>query len=258
MITILIVGNNISDNERIAGSIIGGTELTTCVICTRSAAEAQQMAESGVHKIDLFIISIKMKEQSGHRLAEKIRKIPEYRDCPILFVTNLSYNASGFSELATYQSYRKYNYISLPVERIDVQGKLGLYLETIISSQSARSQAERAVSLSHIKGEAVIGVKDIFFAEVRNKICSIYTADEIFEISRKNLNDIIKIVDDSYFLRCHRGFALNIRHLKGIEKTDRRLWRAVFGNGSGTCLISKSYIDPVMEKYKTFQSIQSK
>ena len=40
MITILIVGNNIADNEQIAGSIIGGTELTTCIICTHSAPEA--------------------------------------------------------------------------------------------------------------------------------------------------------------------------------------------------------------------------
>lgn len=254
MITILIVGNNISDNERIAGSIIGGTELTTCVICTRSASEALKIAESRRNKIDLFIISIRMKEQSGYRLAEKIRKIPEYRNCPILFVTNLSYNLSGFSDLATYQSYRNYNYISLPIARTDVQGKLGLYLEEIILNQASRDRAERAVFLSHTKGEAFIGVKNILFAEVRNKICSIVTTEGTFEVSRKNLNDIIGIVDDDYFLRCHRGFALNVRQLKGIEKVDRRIWKAVFENGVRTCLISRSYIDPVMEKYKSYRA----
>lgn len=107
MITILIVGNNIADNERIAGGIIGGTELTTCVICTHTAPEALKVIESRRYKIDLFVISIKMKEQSGYRLAEKIRKLAEYRDCPILFVTNSSYSLSGFSELTTFQSYKK-------------------------------------------------------------------------------------------------------------------------------------------------------
>lgn len=255
MITILIVGNNIQDNERIAGSIIGGTELATCVICTRSAAEALEIAESRIYKIDLFIISIRMKEQSGNRLAERLRKMPEYRECPILFVTGLSYNHSGFSDLATYQSYRKYNYISLPIERIDVQGKLGLYLEEIISNQSFRDKPERAVYLSHSKGEAFIPRKEILFAEVRSKVCRIFTTDGSYELNRQGLEDLIRVVDDDLFLRCHRGFALNIRHLRGIEKLEGRLWKAVFEIDAGTCLISRSYISQVMERYRAFQAI---
>jgi len=251
MITILIAGNDIHDNERIAGSVIGGTELTTCVICTRSASEALRIAEDGIFKIDLFIISIKMKDLSGHRLAEQLRKIPQYRDCPILFVTNLSYNLSGFPDLATFHSYRKHNYISLPVDRIDVQGKLGLYLEAIQSAQSGRSLEERAVYLCHEKGEVLIHVKDILYAEVRNKICSIYTAEEIYEISRKNLTEITESLDNGYFMRCHRAFALNVKQLRGIEKIDRRLWKAVFTVSCGTCLISKSYIETVMDRYKS-------
>ena len=216
MITILIAGNNIADNEQIAGSIIGGTELATCVICTLSATEALKVIDSRQYKIDLFVISIKMKEQSGNRLAEKIRKMTEYKDCPILFVTNLSYSLSGFSDLATYQSYRKYNYIPLPIARVDVQGKLGLYLEDIIKNQSLRNKAERAVYMTHTKGDTFIGVKDILFAEVRNKVCSVITTEGTFEMNRKSLNDMIKVVDDDLFLRCHRGFALNVKQLNGI------------------------------------------
>jgi DNA-binding LytR/AlgR family response regulator len=254
MITILIVGNNIQDNERIAGSIIGGTELATCVISTRSAAEALEIAESRTYKIDLFIISIRMKDQSGNRLAEKIRKIPEYRECPILFVTGLSYNHSGFSDLATFQSYRKYNYISLPIERTDVQGKLGLYLEEIVSNQTSRDKPERAVYLSHSKGEVFIPRKEILFAEVRSKVCQVVTENGSYEISRQGLEDLISLVDDDLFLRCHRGFALNIRQLKGIEKLDGRIWTAVFKNAAGPCLISRTYIDQVMERYRAFQA----
>lgn len=254
MITILIAGNNIADNERIAGSVIGGSELTTCVISTRSPQEALSLAKSGPYRIDLFIISIRMKEHSGYRLAEKLRRIPEYRNSPILFVTNLSYSLSGFSELATYQSYRKFNYISLPIERIDVQGKIGLYLEEIISNQSARNRTERAVFLSHAKGEAFVGIKEILFAEIRNKVCTVFTADGAYQLNRRTLEEIITIVDDELFLRCHRSFAVNVKQLRGIERLDRRIWRAVFDRDAGPCLISESYFGPVMEKYKAFQA----
>lgn len=254
MITILIAGDNIADNERIAGSVIGGSELTTCVISTRSPSEALELAKTGPYKIDLFIISIRMKEQSGYRLAEKLRRIPEYRNSPILFVTSLSYNLSGFPELATYQSYRKFNYISLPIERIDVQGKIGLYLEEIISNQSSRNRAERAVFLPHAKGETFVGLKDILSAEVRNKVCTVFTTDGAYQLSRRTLDEMIGIVDDEFFLRCHRSFAVNVRQLRGIEKVDRRIWRAVFDLDTEPCLISSSYLGPVMEKYKTFQA----
>lgn len=250
MITILIVGDNITDNERIAGSIIGGTELSTCVLCTRSADEALKIAESRQYTIDLFIIHVRMKEQSGYLLSEKIRKLPKYRECPVIFVTSLSYNASGFPDLATYQSYRKFNYISLPVKRIDVQGKLGLYLDEILASQALRDKADRAIFLNHAKGEAIISVREILYAEVQGKTCRVYTAEDVFEIKRKNLAEIIDAVDDNAFLRCHRGFALNIKQLKGIEKVDRRIWKAIFQKENGTCLISKSYFESIMKAYK--------
>lgn len=256
MITILIVGNNIADNERIAGSIIGGTELTTCVICTHSAPEAWKVIESRQYKIDLFVISIRMKEQGGFRLAERIRKIAEYRECPVLFVTNSSYSLSGFSQLTTYQSYKKFNYISLPITRIDVQGKLGLYLEEIVQNHSANQKSEQAVYLAHTKGETFLSVKEILFAEVQNKICSIYTTNGIFHMQRKNLSQVMALIEDDCFIRCHRAFALNIRRLKGIEKIERRIWKAVFENCSEACLISKTYVQTVTEKYKTCQNGQ--
>lgn len=252
MITILIVGNNITDNEQIAGSIIGGTELTTCVISTRSAVEAYQIAESKTPKIDLFIVSVRMKEQSGYKLSEKLRRLPEYRDCPILFVTGLSYNASGFPDLATYQSYRKHNYISLPVKRTDVQGKLGLYLEEILASQAFRRKDERAILLEHKTGEAFVRVREILFAEVQNKTCRLITESAVYEISHRSLNDLIEVIDEVGFMRCHRGFALNVRQLKGIETAGRRLWQAVFSKEAGTCLISKTYYALIFEKYQSF------
>ncbi len=125
-------------------------------------------------------------------------------------------------------------------------------LEEIIQTQSARNQSERAVFISHATGDAFIGIKDILFAEVQNKTTSLFTTEGIFRINRKSLLDIISIVDDDFFLRCHRSFALNVKQIKGIETVDRRIWRAVFEKQKETCLISQTYLDAILEKYKAF------
>lgn len=252
MITILIAGDHIADNERISASIIGGTELTTCVICARSGIEAQRVIESRIEPIDLFIVSIKLRDQSGYRLAEFIRKDHRYRDTPILFVTNSSPSLAGFSEMTTYQSYKKHHYISLPITRIDVQSKLGLYLEQIISNQGKRNSAERAVQIKHSKGETLLVVQEILFAEVQNKNCRITTLSGCYEVLNKGLKDIIFMISDDYFLRCHKSFALNIRQLKGIEKAERRIWNASFPSAQEPCLISSTYLPKIMEVYRDF------
>lgn len=250
MITILIAGDHIVDNERVAASIIGGTELTTCIICARSGREAQQVIESRIEPIDLFIVSIRLQDQSGYRLAELIRKDPCYRETPILFVTNSSPSLAGFSEMSTYQSYKKHHYISLPITRIDVQSKLGLYLEQIIRNQGKRSSAERAVQIKHSKGETLLVVQEILFAEVQNKNCRMITLSGSYEVLNKGLKDIIAMIGDDCFLRCHKSFALNIRQLKGVEKAARRIWEASFTSAQEPCLISSTYLPKILEVYR--------
>jgi two-component system LytT family response regulator len=252
MITVLIVGNNIADNERIAGSIIGGTELTTCTICARSAQEAQRVITRTLEPIDLFVISIRLRDQSGYLLAESIRKINRYRDTPILFITNSSPSLSDFTERSTYQSYKKHHYISLPITRIDVQSKLGLYLEQIIRSQGERSSAERSVHIRHSKGETLLVVQEILFAEVQNKDCRIVTLSGSYEVLNKALKDLILMVDDDYFLRCHKSFALNIRQLKGLEKAARRIWKASFSSEQEPCFISSTYLPQILDAYRNY------
>jgi hypothetical protein len=97
MISILIAGNNIQDNERIAGSLIGGTELTTCIVCTRSASEALEIAESRHDRFDL--LSTALHEGTSDTGCGKNPQITEYRDCPILFCNESQLQPDRISEL---------------------------------------------------------------------------------------------------------------------------------------------------------------
>ena len=129
----MVITDSIKNNEMISASIIGGFENTACVIAATDTSECEQIIRSQKQDIDIFIIQINMKEKGGRKLAEYIRGFKKYEDTPILFITSVSLNTIGYSELATYQGYKKENYISTSIQRIEVQGKIGLYLDKIIA-----------------------------------------------------------------------------------------------------------------------------
>ena len=56
----------------------------------------------------------------------------------------------------------------MPVERLDVQGKLGLYLDKIYESQSL-PQDKPAIFLEHDTGMTFVNQEDILYAEVQQK-----------------------------------------------------------------------------------------
>lgn len=246
MITIMIVNEKSRDNEQIAASIIGGFENSTCIISTCSSQEAEDIFS---HKddIDLFILQINMKERSGYKLAESIRKRKNYRNTPILFITAQSYSMVGFPQLATYRSYMKHNYISTPVCRLDVQGKLGLYLDAILSTEHTDS-GERVIYLEHNSGNTFLKVNDILFAEIQNKSAVIHTMNESYSIRRTSLEKIAEIIDDELFMRCHKSFAINVKNMTALEKAGRRNWLAIF-EGRKCCPVSQTYYGRIKENY---------
>ena len=184
MITVMIITDSIKSNEFIAGSVIGGFENSICVISTPDVFESERIIKSQAYDIDLFFVQVKMKKLGGNKIAETIRSCKKYRNTPILFITPINHNTVGFSELATYHGYKKQNYISTPIQRIDIQGKVGLYLDKIIEEASAKSKHERVIFIEHSNGESFIEVKNILFAEVYNKNLTIYTKRGSYSVKR--------------------------------------------------------------------------
>lgn len=246
MITIMTVNEKAKDNELIAASIIGGFETSVCIISTCSAPEAEEIF-SHRDDVDLFILQINMKERSGYKLADSIRRRKNYQKTPILFITPQSYSLVGFPQLATYRSYMTHNYISTPICRLDVQGKLGLYLDSILSSEHI-SSGEKVIYLEYDSGNAFIKLSDILFAEIQNKSACLHTVNESFSIKRTSLDKIMAMVDDEFFARCHKSFAVNISKISALKKIDRRNWLAVF-EGRKFCPVSQTYYGQVKELF---------
>ena len=135
----------------------------------------------------------------------------------MIFITKDKYNLIGFSRLSTYEAYKNRNYISLPLDKIDIQGKVGLYLENIISEQLKNDARNKLLDLK--KGKFI--VKRTSLIKVEEKI---------------GCDDIV---------RCHRFFSVNVKNISFLEKSSNRIWYAYFRHATFTCPISEKYIKEI-------------
>lgn len=204
-------------------------------------------------QIDLFIIQIRMKKIGGHRLAEKIRGIKRYRQTPVIFVaTHSNDNIGGFG-VATYSSLGHHNYISTPICRLDVQGKLGLYIDELLSRDKSDADTQKVVYLEYNKGAAFIKLSDIFFAEIQDKAATIHTSGGIYKTGRTSLDKIIDSIDDEYFIRTHKSFAANAGAISKVERDGRRNRRLIFADGT-YCPLSQTYYRNFLSLYSSVKS----
>ena len=248
MVTIMIVTDSIKENELIASSIIGGFNNSIGIIATTDMKECESIIGSRQYDIDIFFIRVKMKNKGGRKLAEYIRDFRKYKETPIVFITSIMQNAPGCSELATYQGYKKETYLVTPIHRIDVQGKIGLYLDRIISESSNKNKHDRVLFIEHSKGESFVEVKSIRYAEVQNKVVSLYTMAGEYQLKRTALDRFCKMVDCDCLKRCHKSFAVNVNEIKDIVPEGRRNWSAIFPDGS-KCLISSTYYPEIRKLF---------
>ena len=247
MITILILTEKLSMNEKIAASIIGGFSGGITVISTTEPEEAEAVFLSGKQMVDVFVLQVNMQKKSGFKVAEIIRQCENYRNTPILFITPLSYNMVGFHPLATYRSYEKHNFISVPVERLDVQGKLGLYLDKILEAHNSANE-ERVFFLEHDRGQTFIAVSDILYAEVCRKQVTLHCRKESYTLTRMSLRELEELIAEKCFIRCHKSFAVNMKAVTAILEDGRRNWKAVLETGA-ECPVSQTFYIEIRKKF---------
>ena len=74
MITILILTEKLSTNEKIAASIIGGFSGGITIVSTTEPEEAESVYRSEKQIVDVFILQVNMQKRSGFKIAESIRQ----------------------------------------------------------------------------------------------------------------------------------------------------------------------------------------
>ena len=163
----------------------------------------------------------------------------------------MSYDLVRFHPLATFKSYEKHNYISMPVERLDVQGKLGLYLDKIYESQSLQ-QDKPAVFLEYDAGMTFVNREDILYAEVQQKTTTLYCWNGEYTMKWMPLSKLCSMVGDEDFVRCHKSFAVNISAVAELCTVGRRAWNVVLDTS-----VSGTFYENIKQKFMRKRSTYS-
>lgn len=153
---------------------------------------------------DLLILDIEMGALSGIELAKKVRKKDE--EIPILFITGYeTYMAQGY-EVSAIQ------YLLKPLYK----EKLFTVLDKLLKS---RKPEEKKVFYTE-EGTICLAPSEIWFAEAAAHYSIIYTKDREYHL-RHSITELLKMLDkQKEFVRCHRSYLVNLKHISAITRTE--------------------------------------
>lgn len=255
MLTILIGCGDLLIAEKIAKNVLRAAGRSTCILYAGTASETLSLIENRRYIPDIMFIEMNLKEYGGSVLEDQIRKQEQLKEAPIIFITRTNCRLIGNSDLSVYQSYKKQNYLSLPLRDIEIQAKTVLYLEQIISQQS-KNKSKTSYVFKDSSGYTRLDLDKILFVELTGRDCMIHTGKGGYLLKRTSLNDLQASISSENILRCHRSFLLNVSQLQKIEKIGRKCWLAYFNHNTETCPVSSIYIKDVLSRFYTVFSKQ--
>ena len=147
---------------------------------------------------------------------------------PIIFTTNMKeYAISGYSVDAM-------QYLLKPVRKEDCFACLDkIYQSDRIRKHFIFSDIEKTFRIAH---------EDIIYIEMFSHNATIVTAKDEYTF-RKTITQLLKELNDDVFVKCHKSYIINIRHVESVSKTF-----AFMSNGGGVPL-SKNIAKEINERF---------
>ena len=116
------------------------------------------------------------------------------------------------------------------------------FIRTILQKKDDYVTIRKHKEVLFIDRSSIVGI------EVMGKHCYIHTLDNKFVITRITLHDLIDLLEEPMLIRCHKSFAVNIRHITGVKREGRNRWRPRFIMDTAfECYISDRYVELVVE-----------
>lgn len=245
MLTVVIVEDNIEDAELLKVPLLE-MQPDAEILIFQSGNKACDFLKDNTNTIDIFFLDRELPDITGFEVAERIRSMDRYSVTPIVFVTGYE-----MDKLYAYEHYCCYHYLLKPFNKKIVKGKISNLLKVLNENKPA--PLNKVIHLLTKEGEVLILIDDIFFIEKNVRGCLVYTSQKIYDTPRMNLEKIIDEINQKYFVRCHKSFAVNLKKVNSFIISRRDIWAADFKNKiEGECLISKSYYKNVTELYRDY------
>jgi DNA-binding LytR/AlgR family response regulator len=150
---------------------------------------------------DVIFLDIRMGRMTGMDLAKIIRKTNN--DIAIIFATNLKeYVLKGYSVSAM-------QYLLKPIKKEDCFECLNKVLNN--------RKEKKYYLLNDIEKTVKIPTSEIIYIEMFSHTATMVTASKKYEF-RKTISQLLDELDDKLFIKCHKSFIINIRHVESVSK----------------------------------------
>ncbi len=205
-------------------SIIKSIDENMDVTITGYAKKALEEAKKRTY--DLFLLDIELLDYTGMELAKELRKMDKYKLTFIVFIT-----AVPTKELLAFKEIHCYDYIVKPFGEKEVTHTLKTLIQFGI---------EKEEFINFTLKNLIYRIKfdDIIYLEVVRRKIKVVTVNEEFEVSQYTLSSLEEDLSED-FVRCHKGFIVNIKYISSIDKTNSLI-----------NLKSTNDIIPIGRKYK--------
>ena len=158
---------------------------------------------------DLAVLDIKMRKMTGIELAKTIRKTDQ--DLPIVFITGVADHVfEGYDVSAL-------NYLIKPYQP-------NQFYTTLDKAYALFSQKESG-TLMISQGDRLIRIpyKEILYMEIRGHYFDIHTLTMGDFRTKKQMEEMLSLLDKKLFIRCHRSYIINVVHVTSIARQEIKL-----------------------------------
>lgn len=248
MITAMIVEDNAEDTAKLQ-RILSKLQPELTFITLKDGVDAMEALNACKSKVDIFFVDRDLPIMDGFAFVEQIRRMPQYVMTPIVFVTGYE-----MGQLSAFQGYHCYSYIVKPIQFEWVEIQIGDLLDSL-GSKRKHKELKKVINLSAKDGVRMVYAEDILGIEVIRRDCCVYVGKDSYLLSRQALETVLQELDDPYCIRCHKSFAISVRHVIDLKKARRNIWLPRFKEETAfVCEISKTYYDKVVECYRQYMA----
>lgn len=175
-------------------------------IDTFKSGEAFMFEYTEEKSYNIIFLDIDMKKVSGIELSKYIRE--KDSNIEIVFITGMiKYALHGYRVKAL-------QYLVKPLKEKDIHECL---TETYEKLKSPLSINNNYITIELPKKNIRINYEDIIYCIMFSPYIDIYLKDEKITI-RKKISDIEEILPKDSFIRCHRSYLVNIKHIKTVSR----------------------------------------
>ncbi len=210
MAKVLIVEDDLVLAEGLAAII---KEINPKIESTVTGYAREALKHAANNNYGAFLLDIQLLDGSGLDLAKKLREMEQYKLTPLVFIT-----AIPTRELLAFKEVHCYDYIIKPFSTQEVRK----VLETIIH-YGIKEKSKAILKLQQRDYTYLIEQADIIFIEVANRRIHITTRKEKIKLAGYTLEGLAAELDDD-FIRCHRSFIVNSKHIEKIDKSAQNIF----------------------------------